>query len=76
MAVMPDPDFAAEETTDEDVAEQRNFYKVEQWSKDDQQVVLICASNRLDHVRKMFDVNVQRRPGGRYTIRPGNPGSE
>jgi hypothetical protein len=30
-----DMSFAAETTTDSDYANQRNFFKVEQWSKDD-----------------------------------------
>jgi hypothetical protein len=65
-------DFSAEETTDPIIAERRNFYKVEQWSKDGQRVArMIYASNRIDRARKMFNLNVQRRPGGRYTIRQG-----
>jgi hypothetical protein len=36
MAIQTD--FAAETTTDRDYANQRNFYKVELWTKDDQRV--------------------------------------
>jgi hypothetical protein len=41
-------DFGAETTTDADYANQRNFYKVELWTKDDQRVEqLLHAGNSL-----------------------------
>jgi hypothetical protein len=44
-----DMSFAAETTTDAGYANQRNFFKVEQWSKDDQHVErLLHAGNRID----------------------------
>jgi hypothetical protein len=47
-----DMSFAAETTTDSDHANQRNFYKVELWTKDDQRVErLLHAGNRIDAAR-------------------------
>jgi hypothetical protein len=63
-------DFGAETTTDRDYANQRNFYKVELWTKDDQRVErLLHAGNRIDAAREVFNAAVKHRPGGRYTIR-------
>jgi hypothetical protein len=65
-----DIDFAAETTTDRDYANQRNFYKVELWTKDDQRVErLLHAGNRIDAARAVFNEAVRHRPRGRYTIR-------
>jgi hypothetical protein len=65
-----DIDFAAETTTDRDYANQRNFYKVELWTKDDQHVErLLHAGNRIDAARAVFNAAVRHRPRGRYTIR-------
>jgi hypothetical protein len=51
---MPhDMSFAAETTADS--ANQRNFFKVEQWSKDDQHVErLLHVGNRIDAARAVF----------------------
>jgi hypothetical protein len=69
---MSNNDFAAEETIDPVVADRRNLYKVEQWSKDGKRVVrMVYASNRIERARALFDVQGRRRPGGRYTIRQG-----
>ena len=63
-------DFGAETTTDRDYANQRNFYKVELWTKDDQRVErLLHAGNRIDAARSVFNAAIKHRPGGRYTIR-------
>jgi hypothetical protein len=63
-------DFAAETTTDPHYANERNFYKVELWTKDDQRVArLLHAGNRIDKARDVFAAAVKRRPRGRYTIR-------
>jgi hypothetical protein len=59
------------ETTDEPlVADHRNFYKVEQWTKDGQRVQrMLWAGNSLDKTREIFNAEARRRPRGRYTIR-------
>jgi hypothetical protein len=63
-------DFGAETTTDRDYANQRMFYKVELWTKDDQRVErLLHAGNRIDAARAVFNAAIKQRPGGRYTIR-------
>jgi hypothetical protein len=65
-----DMSFAAETTTDSDCANQRNFFKVELWTKDDQRVArLLHAGNRIDAARAVFNAAIKHRPGGRYTIR-------
>jgi len=65
-----DMSFAAETTTDADYANQRNFFKVELWTKDDQRVArLLHAGNRIDEARAVFNAEVKHRPSGRYTIR-------
>jgi hypothetical protein len=63
-------DFGAETTTDRDYANERNFYKVELWTKDDQRVArLLHAGNRIDAARAVFNAAVKHRPRGRHTIR-------
>jgi hypothetical protein len=63
-------DFGAETTTDSDYANQRNFFKVELWTKGDQRVArLLHAGNRIDEARAVFNAAIKHRPGGRYTIR-------
>jgi hypothetical protein len=55
-------DFAAETTTDRDYANERNFFKVEQWSRDDQHVTrLLHAGNRIDQARAVFTAAVKPR---------------
>jgi hypothetical protein len=64
--------WSDEETTDPLRADERNFYKVEQWTKDDQHIErMIHAGNRIEKARGVFDNAVRKRPGGRYTIRQG-----
>ena len=51
-------------------ANERNFFKVELWTKDDQRVErLLHAGNRIDAARAVFNAAIKHRPGGRYTIR-------
>jgi hypothetical protein len=66
-----DISFAAETTTDSDYANQRNFFNVELWTKDDQRVErLLHAGNRIDEAPAVFNAAIKHRPGGRrYTIR-------
>jgi hypothetical protein len=65
-----DMSFAAETTTDADYANQRNFFKVELWTKDDQRSPGCCTpATAFDEARAVFNAAVKHRPSGRYTIR-------
>jgi hypothetical protein len=70
---MPDPkpddlDFH-EETTDPLVADLRNFYKVEKWTRDGTKVdSLLYAGNSLGR-RSIFEYAIKHRPRIRLTIR-------
>jgi hypothetical protein len=69
MSDMPDP-FGPQETDNPVYSDERNFYKVERWSDDDQHIeVLLYAGNRLDRARQMLNQLVTTDPAGRYTIR-------
>lgn len=62
--------WLTEETTDPIYANDRNFFKVELWSKDEQSVTrMLFAGNDLDKAREIFDAAVKNRPRGHYTIR-------
>ena len=51
-------------------ADRRNFYKVEQWSRDGQHVLdLVFAGSSLDKARRIFDRITKYRPRIRLTIR-------
>jgi hypothetical protein len=71
---MPDPkpndvDFH-EETTDPLVADLRNFYKVEKWTRDRTKVdSLLYAGNSLGRARLVFEHAIKHRPRIRLTIR-------
>jgi hypothetical protein len=71
---MPDPkpddvDFH-EETTDPLVADLRNFYKVEKWTRDGTKVdSLLYAGNSLGRARSVFEHAIKHRPRIRLTIR-------
>ena len=59
-----------EETDDPTHADRRNFYKVEQWSKDGPRVLdLVFAGSSLDKARRIFERIIQHRPRIRLTIR-------
>ena len=59
-----------EETDDPTHADRRNFYKVEQWSKDGTRVLdLVFAGSSLDKARRIFERIIQHRPRIRLTIR-------
>ena len=65
---MPDPDH--EETTDPLVADARNFYKVEKWTRDGTKVdSLLYAGNSLGRARAAFESAIKHRPRIRLTIR-------
>jgi hypothetical protein len=59
-----------EETDDPLVANRRNFFKVELWTRDGQHVErLLFAGNSLDEARALFAAFCKRRPRARLTIR-------
>jgi hypothetical protein len=63
-------DWSDEETNDPLVADVRNFYKVEKWTRDGMKVdSLLYAGNNLDKAREVFDSAIRRRPRIRLTIR-------
>lgn len=65
-------EWSKQETDDPTVADQRNFYKVERWTKDDLHIErMLYAGNNIEKARAIFDEAVKRRPRGRYTIRQG-----
>jgi hypothetical protein len=59
-----------EETSDPVIADDRNFYKVEKWTKDGAKVdCMLFASSNLDKVREVFIEAIKHRPRIRLTIR-------
>ena len=52
------------------VADRRNFFKVELWTRDSRHVErLLFAGNSLDKARTLFAAYSKRRPRARLTIR-------
>jgi hypothetical protein len=63
-------DWSDEETDQPLNADHRNYYKVEQWSRDGIRVErMLHAGSSLDRARAIFQAEIRRRPRGRYTIR-------
>jgi hypothetical protein len=59
-----------EETDNPLRADDRNFYKVEKWTKDGSKIErLLYAGNNLDKARELFAEAVEHRPRIRLTIR-------
>ena len=59
-----------EETKDPLYADDRNFYKVEKWTKDGAKIDrLLYAGNNLEKARKLFADAIKHRPRIRLTIR-------
>ena len=63
-------DLFQEETDDPLVADRRNFFKVELWTKDRHVERLLFAGSSLDKARPLFAAYGRRRPRARLTIRP------
>ena len=64
-----DVDFH-EETDSPTYADDRNFYKVEKWTKDGTKVDrLLYAGNSLDRAQELFAWAIKHRPWIRLTIR-------
>jgi hypothetical protein len=56
-------DWSDEETNDPLVADVRNFYKVEKWTRDGEKVdSLLYAGNNLDKTRDIFAKAIKHRP--------------
>ncbi len=63
-------DWSNEETDDPHYADDRNFYKVELWTKDTQRVLrMLYGGSNLDKARTIFDNYIRMRPRARITIR-------
>jgi hypothetical protein len=63
-----DMSFAAETTTDADYANQRNFFKVELWTKDDKRVAGYCTPADMacnDRRLLCLQGNCRAKPGSR-----------
>jgi hypothetical protein len=59
-----------EDTNDPLIADHRNFYKVEKWTKDGSKVDhMLYAGSRLDKAREIFAEAIYHRPRIRLTIR-------
>jgi hypothetical protein len=72
MPKEPKPDYVAfHEQTDSPIyADDRNFYKVEKWTRDGTKVdSLLYAGNSLGRARSVFERAVKHRPRIRLTIR-------
>jgi hypothetical protein len=65
-----DADWSDEETRDPLYADDRNFYKVEKWTKDGMKVDrMLYGGNNLEKARKLFADAIKHRPRIRLTIR-------
>jgi hypothetical protein len=64
------PDWSDEQTDNPLRADDRNFYKVEKWSKDGMQIErMLYAGNNFDKAKDVFAKAVQHRRRIRLTIR-------
>jgi hypothetical protein len=62
--------WSHEETDDPLYADQRNFYKVEKWSRDGQRVnEMLFAGNSLAKAQRIFERFIKERSRSRLTIR-------
>jgi hypothetical protein len=58
------------ETDEPLIADDRNFYKVEKWTKDGTKIErMLYACSNLDKAREVFAAAVKHRPRIRLTIR-------
>ena len=70
MSWFDEIDWSDEETDNPLLADDRNFYKLEKWTKDGTKVDrLLYAGNNLEKVRDLFVNAVKHRPRIRLTIR-------
>jgi len=62
--------WSDEETDQPLLADHRNYYKMEKWSRDGQRIVeIVFAGSSLDKARRIFERMVKHRPRIRLTIR-------
>lgn len=62
--------WSEEQTDDPHYADQRNFYKVERWSRDGMHIEeMLYAGSSLNRAQVIFASTVKRRPRIRLTIR-------
>jgi hypothetical protein len=65
MTNLPD-----EETDNPLLADDRNYYKVEKWTKDGTKIDrMLFAGSNLEKARALFESEIKRRPCIRLTIR-------
>jgi hypothetical protein len=65
-----DTRLSDEETSDPRIADDRDFYKVEKWTKDGSKVDhMLYAGSNLDKAREVFAEAIYHRPRIRLTIR-------
>jgi hypothetical protein len=58
-----------EQTDDPAYADERDFYKVEAWSRDDElMVMMLFAGSSFDRAHEIFEAEVKRRPNIRLTM--------
>ena len=63
-------DWSDDETDEPLIADHRNFYKVEKWTKDGSKIErMIYAGNNLDKARDIFAQAIKHRPRIRLTNR-------
>jgi hypothetical protein len=62
--------FSQQEASEAIYADERNFYKVEKWTADEEHVdVLLFAGSDLDEARNIFAWIIDKRPRAHLTIR-------
>ena len=65
--------WSNEETDEPLIADHRNFYKVDLWTKDGQRIErMLFAGSSLDKARAIFADFARKRPRVRLTIRQAN----
>jgi hypothetical protein len=64
------PQQSDEETNEPLIADDRNYYKVEKWTKDGSKIErMLYAGSNLDKAREVFVGAIKHRPRIRLTIR-------
>jgi hypothetical protein len=62
--------WSDEETNEPLIADNRNFYKVEKWTRDGAKIEhMLYAGSSLDKAREIFTAAIKHRPRIRLTIR-------
>jgi hypothetical protein len=68
--ILDDLDGAVAFSSSNQIADHRNFYKVEKWTKDGSKVDhMLYAGSSLDKAREVFTTAIKHRPRIRLTIR-------